>query len=106
MLSYCTLAQIKDPEEVTNKMYGCNIDIKVILSGSLICARVVKYHIYCAGTIACSEKYVGILVPAVSLLGLTEVLTYRYFLPRAALSFLCRSIRNGFFVVDWGRGWG
>ena len=26
LLSYCTLAQIKDPEEVTNKMYGCNID--------------------------------------------------------------------------------
>ena len=35
-----TWAQIKDPEEVTNKMCGCNIDIDVTLSGSLICARV------------------------------------------------------------------
>jgi len=35
-----TQAQVKEPEEVTNKMYGCNIDIKVNLSGSLICARV------------------------------------------------------------------
>ena len=35
-----TRAQIKDPEEVTNKMYGCNIAIEVTLSGSLICARV------------------------------------------------------------------
>jgi len=34
-----TRAQIKDPEIVTNKMYGCNIDMKVTLSGSLICAR-------------------------------------------------------------------
>jgi len=29
-----TRAQIKDPEEVINKMYGYNIDIKVTLSGS------------------------------------------------------------------------
>jgi len=35
-----TRTRIKDPEEVTNKMYGCNIDIEVALSGSLICARV------------------------------------------------------------------
>ena len=35
-----TRTQIKDPEEVTNKMYGRNIDIEVTLSGSLICARV------------------------------------------------------------------
>ena len=37
-----TRAQIKDPEIVTNKMYGCNIDMKVTLSGSLICARAVE----------------------------------------------------------------
>lgn len=36
----CTRAQIKDLEEVTNKMYGRNIDIEVTPSGSLICARV------------------------------------------------------------------
>jgi len=36
-----TRALIEDPEGVTNKMYCCNIDIEVTLSGSLICARVV-----------------------------------------------------------------
>jgi len=38
--SWSTWAQINDPEEVTNKMYGCNTDIEVTLSGSLICDRV------------------------------------------------------------------
>jgi len=27
-------AQIEDPEEVTNTMYACNIEIEVTLSGS------------------------------------------------------------------------
>jgi len=37
-----TRAKIKDPEEVINKMYGCNIDTSIgaTLSGFLICTRV------------------------------------------------------------------
>jgi len=35
-----TRAQIKNPEEVTNKMYGSNIDIEATPTESLICARV------------------------------------------------------------------
>ena len=37
--------KLKDPEEVTNKMYGCGIDIEVTLSRSLICASVYIYSI-------------------------------------------------------------
>jgi len=42
-------AQIKDTKEATTKMYGCNIDIEVTLSGSLICARVhvLAIHLVC-----------------------------------------------------------
>jgi len=36
-------AQIKDSEDVTSKMHGCDIDIKVALSESLICALVITY---------------------------------------------------------------
>ena len=33
-------AQIKDSEEVTDKMHGCNIDIEATLSESWVCPRV------------------------------------------------------------------
>ena len=36
-------AQIKDSEDVTSKMHGCDIDIKVTLSESLICALGITY---------------------------------------------------------------
>jgi len=50
-------AQIRDPEEVTNKMYGRNIDIEVTLSGSLICARVDCPHSVDCTTLLSSELF-------------------------------------------------
>ena len=44
-----TRAQIKDSEDVTNRMHRCNIDVKVTLSESLICARVIDAEVMIDG---------------------------------------------------------